>query len=179
MFDRYHGVIWRYLARAAGPQAADDLTGEVFVSAFASRHRFDPALGRVQSWLYGIAANTLRMSYRSASRDRRAVRRLAALRPQDDSGPSLVEDAEALSGRARQAQHALRELPHDEWEVLVLNVWEQLSYAEIADALQIPVGTVRSRLARARSRIRSAEPDHADRQPRSNDHERHRADEHR
>lgn len=65
IFDRYHAVIWAFLARTAGPDAADELAGDVLLAAFASRHRYEPARGTVRAWLYGIAMNLLRTQWRS------------------------------------------------------------------------------------------------------------------
>ena len=69
VFERHHRVVWTYLARLAGPDVADEIAGDVFVTAFERRARFDPARGEVRSWLYGIASNKLRTRFRS---DRRA-----------------------------------------------------------------------------------------------------------
>ncbi len=57
IFSRYHRVIWTYIGRSAGRDLADDLTGDVFTTAFARRAAYDPARGEVLSWLYGIASN--------------------------------------------------------------------------------------------------------------------------
>jgi RNA polymerase sigma factor (sigma-70 family) len=155
VFDRYHGAIWAYLARSAGQDAADELAGDVFVAAFTNRHRYDPASGTVRAWLYGIAMNLLRTRWRSDARRARALERVAA----GGGAPASPMDAadDALDGRRQlqQVREAMARLTEPHREVLILFVWERLSYDEIASALGVEVGTVRSRLARARSELRS------------------------
>jgi RNA polymerase sigma factor (sigma-70 family) len=155
LFDRYHAGIWAFLARYAGRNAADELAGDVFVAAFRNRQRYDPACGTVRAWLYGIAMNLQRTRWRSDARRARALERLAggttdAVTPIEAADD--VQDGRQQLERVRDAMACLSE-PHR--EVLTLYVWEQLSYDEIASALGVEVGTVRSRLARARSELRS------------------------
>ena len=155
LFDRYHAAIWAFLARHAGRDAADELAGDVFVAAFRNRHRYDPACGTVRAWLYGIAMNLQRSRWRSDARQARALDRVAggvtvALTP--------IEEADDLLYGRQQLQrvaNAIECLSEPHREVLTLFVWEQLSYDEIASALGVEVGTVRSRLARARNDLRS------------------------
>jgi len=157
VFERHHLVIWRFLARSAGRQAADELAGEVFLIAFRRRASYDPERGSVRSWLYGIAANQLRERGRRAARLRRAVLRLAGRREADGVAPG-ADESSALMQRAGTdlVLRCLEGLGAIDREVLVLFAWERLSYEEIAAALAVPVGTVRSRLARARQRLRHA-----------------------
>lgn len=154
LFDRHYASIWSYLARVGGQQAADDLAGEVFTRAFAGRHRFDPERGEVRPWLYGIATNLWRARCRSSARGRAALARL------ESRDLLVLDDEEALAGaidadrRCRDVMTALGALGEADRSVVVLFAWESLSYAEIAAVLDVPVGTVRSRLARARARLR-------------------------
>jgi RNA polymerase sigma-70 factor (ECF subfamily) len=150
IFDRHHDRIWRYLARLGGPTCADDLASEVFLVAFRRRTTFDPDRGSVSSWLYGIATNLARTRARSRARGDRAVARLQAQRT---SGRSLEDDV-AASDAARRAIDALDQLSAEHREVLVLAVWEELEYAAIAEVLGVEIGTVRSRLHRARAHLR-------------------------
>lgn len=155
VFERHHLVIWRFLARSAGHEAADELAGEVFLIAFRRRASYDPERGSVRSWLYGIAANQLRERGRRAARFRRAALRLAGRRETDGVAPG-ADESSALMQRAGTdlVLRCLEGLGAIDREVLVLFAWERLSYEEIAAALVVPVGTVRSRLARARQRLR-------------------------
>ncbi len=154
VFDRHYPLIWRYLARTVGPDVADDLAGDVFAAAFCARDRFDPTRGHVRSWLYGIAANRMRLAHRTDGRARRALSRFAREQVTDDD-ISAVDDARWYADRIERVRNAMLDLDADEFEVLTLVAWEELSYREVAAALAIPVGTVRSRLHRARTRLRA------------------------
>lgn len=157
IFDDHYDRIWRYLFRLGGRECADELAGEVFVQALAARDRFDPARGAVSSWLYGIASNLGRSWLRRRARGRRAVTRLAQWRRADaDLAASDADGTARLDDRADagRVMDALNHLRATDREILVLVAWEDLSYTEIADVLGLPIGTVRSRLSRARVRLR-------------------------
>lgn len=154
VFDQYHRTIYEYLARSVGPDRADEYAGDVFVAAFDARVRYDPALGSVRGWLFGIAANIRRNRARSDSRSRRAWDRVGAERDADDGGFEVVEESLDYGKELAWVAEFLRELPEIDREVLVLYAWGELTYPEIAQALGVEVGTVRSRLARARGRLR-------------------------
>jgi RNA polymerase sigma-70 factor (ECF subfamily) len=150
VFDRHHERIWRFLARLGGPECADDLASEVFVIAFARRATFDPERGSVTSWLYGIAANLARTRARRLVRGVGVLGRLRLQRvPDVPVGAALEERDDVASVVASMDQLSA---PHR--EVLVLFAWEELDYQTIAEVLDVEVGTVRSRLARARSHLR-------------------------
>lgn len=154
IFDRHATVLHRYLVRRLGPDEAESMVGEVFRIAFEKRHTYDPLRPVARPWLYGIATNLLAKHRRREARRLHAVARLASHRlPPSDlaEGVSGAVDAADLWPRVADAVTAL---PEPERDALVLHVWEGLSYDEVADALGIPVGTVRSRLNRARGRIR-------------------------
>jgi RNA polymerase sigma factor (sigma-70 family) len=161
LFDQHFDQIHRYLARRAGSDLADDLAAETFVQAIACRERFDPEAGSPVGWLFGIAANLLRRHWRNASREQVAHARIASLEPSDAGSDAVVTsliDRLAAEQVCDRLIHVLRSMPPGELEVLLLFAWEDLSYADMASALDIPVGTVRSRLHRARARLR----DHLD-----------------
>lgn len=156
VFERHHGRIWAYLARMGGRNCADELAADVFLVAFSRRESYEPSRGSVQAWLYGIAANRYRTRYRSEARAARAFRRavgqqLAAgtISPTDD-----VVDALANRERLDRVLQAMARLPAGDREVIVLYAWERLPYQTIAEALGVEIGTVRSRLSRARRRLR-------------------------
>ncbi len=154
LFDHHHRAIWRYLARVGGPDRADDLAGEVFTIAFARRDGYDPRRGSVRAWLYGIAANLLRTRFRSDGRQARAFRRAASLTAADPSATDAVDDQLCREAQLTEVLDALSQLPAMDREVITLFVWGELSYEEIAATLGVELGTVRSRLARARERLR-------------------------
>jgi len=153
LFDRYGDRIYNHCFRATGDWAeAEDATATVFLEVWRHRHRVQAHDGSALPWLYGVATNVCRNLTRSTRRRRRA---LAALPP-----PSLEPDhAERVTDRLGSAARmqavlaAVRELPVREQEVLGLVAWSGLSYEQAAAALDVPVGTVRSRLSRARARL--------------------------
>jgi DNA-directed RNA polymerase specialized sigma24 family protein len=146
VFERHFDAIFGYLVRRSGPDAGSDLASEVFVRAFASRARYEPTRADARPWLYGIAANLLHRQRRSETRRLRAYARTGA-DPLWTVVPELPDPT--LAG-------ALVAIKPDDREVLLLFAWADLDYEQIAEALSIPVGTVRSRLNRARRQLRSA-----------------------
>jgi len=152
IFDRYAPVVHGYLARRVGA-LADDLVSETFLLAFRGRVGYVPDRAPVRAWLFGIATNLVRRRARDEERRYRALGRAAghaAPTTELDEVAGRV-DAEALRG---ELADALAALSGDDRDVLLLWTYLQLSYAEIAAALDVPVGTVRSRLHRARGKVR-------------------------
>jgi RNA polymerase sigma factor (sigma-70 family) len=160
VFDRYYQAVYRFAVGRAGVSEAGDVAGETFLRAFARRHRFDVEQTNALPWLFGIAVNVTRERFRKVNRGRRALDRVAAA-PEIISPfeGEAVERTDALS-RTDELASALADLTDDEYQVLMLSALGDLSYQEIADSLDIPIGTVRSRLARARRKMRELmEPD--------------------
>jgi RNA polymerase sigma-70 factor, ECF subfamily len=159
LFDAYAASLHRYLARRVGPDAAHDLVSETFLVALNRRHGYDPRQGVVRSWLYGIATNLLRRHVRDEVRALRATARAAGRAVAPDTGPDsrVAEriDAHAMAGRLAAA---LAELSEGDRDVLLLTSWAGLDSTEVAEALGIPVGTVRSRLHRVRKSLRTNAP---------------------
>jgi RNA polymerase sigma-70 factor (ECF subfamily) len=152
VFDRHYGAIYRYLARRVGPDAGGELASEVFTVAFAQRHRFRADAEDAGPWLYGIAANLARRQARTWRRSRRAGQRsLGDNVIWLDPSPEARIDAENLRSVLLGAISRLR---RKEREVLLLHALTDLTYREVATALSIPIGTVRSRLSRARRQVR-------------------------
>jgi RNA polymerase sigma-70 factor, ECF subfamily len=135
----------RYLARRVGAAAADELAAETFTVALRRWDRLDPERP-VRPWLYGIAANLMRHHWR---KERRMLR--ASARTGVDPVVAVDEPAEDT----RELAAALAELRPDEREILLLHAWAELTDTEIAAALGIPTGTVKSRLSRAREKLRN------------------------
>jgi len=153
LFTRHFDRLFTYFARRLGRDAADDLTAEVFLTAFDRRARYDLHYPDARPWLYGIAANLLRRHRRTEGRRLRAYARHAG-QPQYCSDEA-DERLDSLAAGPQLAR-ALASLRPDQREVLLLFAWADLGYEEIARALDVPVGTVRSRLSRARERVRDA-----------------------
>jgi RNA polymerase sigma factor (sigma-70 family) len=156
IFDRHAEAMLRYTARRAGREAAESLIGELFRIAFERRKSYDSSYPSARPWLYGIAANLLQKHRGAEARRLRATARLAAERPaRDKRRASSAADAQLLLPAVVEAIEAL---PQGEREALLLYAWEELPYEAIASALNVPVGTVRSRLNRARARLRELDP---------------------
>lgn len=159
IFDRHATVLHRYLVRRLGPDDADAMVSEVFRIAFEKRHTYDLDRPTARPWLYGIATNLLAKHRRREARRIHAVARLAAQRLTPVDLADAVSATVDASAQWLRVAGAVTSLPEPERDALMLHVWEALSYEDVADALGVPVGTVRSRLHRARRRLRElAEP---------------------
>jgi RNA polymerase sigma-70 factor (ECF subfamily) len=165
VFDRHFRLIHRYLARRVGTELADDLAATTFVEAFRARAGYDLDRHDARPWLYGIAANLIRTHRRHERRQLAAYARVIPEHEARDDHERVLDriDAEAAIGRA------LVQLDPDDRDTLLLFVWGDLSYAQVAEALGIPVGTVRSRLHRARANVRGLLSEAAPDQSQEND----------
>jgi RNA polymerase sigma-70 factor (ECF subfamily) len=145
-----------------GPDAADGLVGEAFKIAFEHRARFDATWSSARPWLYGIATHLLAHHQRAEARRLRATAQLAAQRLLHEEFEQRA--AEILDARARwrRVAETVAALPAADRDALLLFAWEELSYADIALALCVPVGTVRSRINRARRTVRALLADEAE-----------------
>ncbi len=161
LYDEHARDLHRYLARRLTPAAADDLVAETFLVAWERRDRFDPARGIARAWLFGIATNLLRRHARTEAATLRALARSAgrAERPEPTDVAARV-DATRAAGALAAALAALR---REERDVLLLVAWADLRPSEIATALDIDDRTVRTRLHRARTKLRARleDTDHA------------------
>ena len=153
VFERHFEVILCYLRRRLDDQPAEEATAQTFFVAFDERGRFDAERADARPWLFGIATNIARRHRRHEVRELRAIAALGADPGTANDGSEARVDAERL--RAPLAR-CLAELPAEESDVLYLLVWAELDQPEIAAALEIPLGTVKSRLSRARKRVRQA-----------------------
>ena len=157
LFKRHADAIANYCFRRVGDWAtAEDLLSIVFLEGWRRRDKQLPP-GKVLPWLYGIAGNVVRNQRRAQRRYAAALRRLRETEP----AAYAVERADERLDEERQMKRVLAlvgRLPRREQEVFALCAWSELSYEDAALALGIPVGTVRSRLSRARARLRELEP---------------------
>jgi RNA polymerase sigma factor (sigma-70 family) len=154
LFDRHAAGVHRYVARRLGREAAGDLVGETFLVAFGKRQRYDPGVADARPWLFGIATRLVGQHRRDEVRRYRL--RLAL--PPEETRADTEQIAARVSAEAVRVPlaEAVAALTPGDRDVLLLIAWEQFSYAEVAAALDIPVGTVRSRLSRARAQVRAA-----------------------
>ena len=152
VFDRHFAAIHRYLLRQLGRDLADELAAETFTTAFAARGKYDLSRENARPWLFGIAANLARRWRRTEYRQLRAYARTGVDPVGEDSEASDARlDAEASGPKLAEA---LASLPEGDRRALLLYTWAELSYEEIAQAVGIPIGTVRSRISRARRQLR-------------------------
>ncbi|GAA3216687.1 RNA polymerase sigma factor [Actinocorallia longicatena] len=155
LYDRHAAPIHRYVARRLGDQAADDLVAETFLAAFRQRSRYDLARPDARPWLYGIAANLIGKHRRSEVRMLRALAR-TGVDPVVESHTERSDAKVSAGAVSRALAEALGGLSAGDREVLLLVAWADLTYEQAAEALGIPIGTVRSRLSRARRKVREA-----------------------
>ncbi len=152
IYDRHAPTVLRFLGRRAGAEVAEGLLGDLFRIAFERRKTFDPSRASALPWLYGIGSNLLMKHRRGEARRLRASARMAAdAEPVGRRASARALDARLLFPRVAEA---IETLPDGEREALLLFAWEDLSYQGVAEALELPIGTVRSRLNRARAQLR-------------------------
>jgi RNA polymerase sigma factor (sigma-70 family) len=162
VFERHFTAIHGYLQRRLDDRRADEATAQTFLIAFDRRGRFDRRRDDARPWLFGIATNVAHGERRHELRELRAIAAMAPERGDAVEGVESRLDAENVRGALARG---LAELPREEADVVGLLVWGELRQPEIADALEIPLGTVKSRLSRARGRLRSALGADADKFP--------------
>jgi RNA polymerase sigma factor (sigma-70 family) len=143
VFRRHYRAVHAFAQRRVGTDLAEEVAAETFARAFAGRTSFRPVHEDSRPWLLGIATNVLRRHWRAERTRLGALARLSRERANDDGGIPIELD---VAG-------ALCDLPRLDREVLFLLTWADLSYEQIAVALALPIGTVRSRISRARRRL--------------------------
>lgn len=153
LFDAYARSVYNHAFRLTGEWAsAEDVVSLTFLDAWRLRDRVDEDGGSLRPWLLGIATNVTRNTRRAARRHSAAVARLPR-------GETVDDFADEIAGRLDDTAQlnlvrtALTKLRRADREVLALCVWSGLDYAAAAEALEVPVGTVRSRLSRARTKL--------------------------
>ncbi|MEU4324729.1 RNA polymerase sigma factor [Nonomuraea dietziae] len=155
LFDRYIQQIHRYVARRLGTQAADDIAAETFLAAFRRRASYDLTQRLARPWLYGIATTLMARHRRGEERFLRALSR-TGVDPLPEPMSDAVVGRVAAQEEDRRLAGALAGLSQGDRDVLLLVAWGDLTYEEVATALGVPIGTVRSRLHRARRKARVA-----------------------
>ncbi|WP_067489482.1 RNA polymerase sigma factor [Actinomadura hibisca] len=155
LFDRYYTMIHGYAARRLGASLADDVAAETFLVAFDRRASYDLDRPDARPWLYGIASNLIARHGRAEVRLYRALTRTGPDAPADSHADRVAGRVDAQAVRGPLAA-ALADLAPGDRDVLLLVAWGGLSLAEAAQALAVPAGTARSRMHRARKKIRAA-----------------------
>ncbi|MER5425262.1 RNA polymerase sigma factor [Streptosporangium roseum] len=155
LFDRHAPALHRYVTRRLGDSLADDVVADTFLAAFERRDRYDLSRADARPWLYGIAANFIGKHRRREVRAYLALARTGVDEVRESYANRVEARVSASATRNRLAK-ALAGLTPSQREVLLMIAWGDLNYEEVAQALGIPVGTVRSRLHRARQKTRHA-----------------------
>lgn len=159
IFERHARPIGGYISKRIGVDAVDDVLSETFLIAFRKRSSFDTRWADARPWLLGIASRVVNKHRASQARHWRALE--AAAR-----APDPPQDANAGADSRMDADAAIRSLaphiaalPKRDRDTLLLYAWEDLTYEQISVALDVPVGTVRSRLNRVRRKLAPFNPE--------------------
>jgi RNA polymerase sigma factor (sigma-70 family) len=155
VFDRHYCHIHGYVARRLGQGLADDVTAETFLVAFAQRELYDVAHPDARPWLYGIASNLILQHHRAEQRRYRAMAKAGIGEVSEGHADRVATRLDAQARRGPLAA-ALAGIAKKDRDVLLLVAWAELTCEEASRALRIPAGTARSRLHRARKKIRAA-----------------------
>ncbi|MGH2711312.1 MAG: RNA polymerase sigma factor [Actinomycetota bacterium] len=156
VFDRHFGRICRFLRRRLPMEVADDLAAETFTRAFSARSRYDQSRPDAAPWLLGIASNLIREHLRVERRELMAWTAHASANDHKVDEGTLTDERLDAAAWMGSLGHALAQLQPAQRDALLLYAWEDLSYSEIATALSMPLGTVRSALHRARANVKTA-----------------------
>ena len=155
LYDRYADQLYRYAGRRLGAADAEDTIAATFLAAFRARGRFDTSRADARPWLFGILTKELAKQHRRESARLRAIARACPDVAEAGHADKVADDVTARGARKALAQAVSVLAPADR-SVLLLIAWGDLTYDEVAQALAIPIGTVRSRLNRARRKVREA-----------------------
>jgi RNA polymerase sigma-70 factor (ECF subfamily) len=161
LYELYATAVYHHALRLTGDwSAADEVMSETFLAAWRGRGDVEAEGGSLRPWLFGIATNKARNADRSLRRRLAFLARRSEAAAGAGAGETVDDFAEDVVGRVDDARRlaevrrVLGRLRRHEREVIALCVWGGLDYAQAAEALGVPVGTVRSRLSRARARLR-------------------------
>jgi RNA polymerase sigma factor (sigma-70 family) len=157
LFRRHAPRLHAYVSRRLGRALADDLVSEAFTTAFRQRDRFD---GRTDfgAWLWGIASKLIARHHRQETRMYRAFAR-TGVDPAEDAVAELASDRASAAALGPRLAKALASLHAQDRDAVLLLAWGEMSYGEIAAALDLPVGTVKTKIHRARIKLRRALPE--------------------
>lgn len=159
VYSEHADGLFGYLARRVGRDLAEDLLADTFVEAMGSATSFDPERGSVRTWLFGIASNLVRRHWRTEERRLRALAR-DAVSPVVGIDPLLtvtgVVDRVDAATEIEVLIDELGRLDEVDRELLALTGWESMSSAEAGAVVGMNAATVRSRVRRARARLRAA-----------------------
>lgn len=151
IFERHATIVLAYARKRLGSTIGEEVLAQTFLIAFQGRSRFDPTYASARPWLFGIASNMIRHHLREEREHLTALRKVAPEPPMES-----IEDVGRLDAQRMRPQliAALLTLSDEDRETFLLLALAGLTYEETAAALGIPIGTVRSRIHRARMRLR-------------------------
>lgn len=147
VFDRHYSGVFRFVAARLGSDLAEEVASQTFTLAWERRARFDRSYDSARPWLLGIAINLIREHKRAERRQWAAY---------DRAVHEPVNSSDGFDPRSAVLGDAIAGLSRNDRDIVLLFAWAELTYEEIAQALGLPIGTVRSRLNRARTRLRQA-----------------------
>jgi RNA polymerase sigma factor (sigma-70 family) len=155
IFERHASTVHAYARRRIGMTAGEEILAQTFLTAFEKRARFDLSYESARPWLLGIATNIIRHHLREEREHLTALGKMFREQPEEP-----VDDVARLDAQRMKPalSAALLALSADDRETFLLLALGQLTYEEVASALRIPIGTVRSRIHRARMHLRERVP---------------------
>jgi RNA polymerase sigma factor (sigma-70 family) len=151
IFERHYESVRRFAQRVVGRDVGEEIAAQTFLIAFHRRATYDVGYPSARSWLFGIAYNVVRHHLRAERSQHDLLARLPKEREATDPIETETLDAARLAPILRNALSKLREEQRSPFVLVALG---ELTYRETADVLAIPVGSVRSRIHRARARLR-------------------------
>jgi RNA polymerase sigma factor (sigma-70 family) len=154
LYDRYADRLYRYAYQRVGAASAEDVVAETFLVAFRRRRSYDLSRPDARPWLFGILTKELAGHQRAEQARYRALARAAQQYETVESPADRVAARVAAHAARGRLAAALAQLSPGDRDALLLTAWGGLSYDEVAAALQVPAGTVGSRLSRARRKLR-------------------------
>ncbi len=155
LFDRHAPAVARYAIRRIGEGDSQDVVSETFLVAFKKRRGYDLTRADARPWLFGIATLIFQDHRRTEAKLWRSIAASSSVALLHDVTGDIDSRLDAGSAVKRMARD-IRKMPDHDRDVLLLHAWGDLDYLGIAEALDIPIGTVRSRLNRARRVLRIA-----------------------
>jgi RNA polymerase sigma factor (sigma-70 family) len=158
IFERHASTVHAYARKRIGMTAGEEILAQTFLTAFEKRARFDLSYESARPWLLGIATNIIRHHLREEREHLTALGKMFREQPEDPVDDVARLDAQRMNPRLIAALLALSD---DDRETFLLLALGQLTYEEVASALRIPIGTVRSRIHRARMHLRERVPGRA------------------